>query len=59
MQDYAIERLRELAPDALLGVQHFFFAIGLHKPHMPWDFPEEFLQFYPEQVGNMLCCTLH
>ena len=46
--DHAINELQELAPDALLGVQPFFLAFGLHKPHMPWDFPEEFLDYYPE-----------
>lgn len=46
--DYAIEKLRELAPDAILGIQPFFLAFGVHKPHMPWDFPEEFLDLYPE-----------
>jgi arylsulfatase A-like enzyme len=25
----------------------FFLAIGLHKPHMAWRFPEEFLRYYP------------
>ena len=47
--DHAIEKLRELAPDALLGIQPFFLTLGLHKPHMPWDFPEEFLDLYPEE----------
>jgi len=46
--DHAISLLREFAPDALLGVQPFFLAFGVHKPHMPWDFPEEFLDLYPE-----------
>ena len=46
--DHAIDLMRELAPDALLGVKPFFLAFGVHKPHMPWDFPEEFLDLYPE-----------
>ena len=46
--DHAINTLQELAPDALLGVQPFFLAFGLHKPQMPWDFQEEFLDYYPE-----------
>ena len=29
--DYTIEKLRELAPAALLGEQNFFVAYGLHK----------------------------
>ena len=26
-----------------------FMAVGFHKPHTPLIFPEEFLQFYPEE----------
>ena len=29
--DYTLERLRELAPAALLGEENFFIAYGLHK----------------------------
>ena len=31
--DYTIEKLRELAPAALVGEQNFFVAYGLHKVH--------------------------
>ena len=51
--DHVIEKLQELAPDAILGIQPFFLSFGLHKPHMPWDFPEEFLDFYPEEDIQM------
>ena len=47
--DYTIQKLQELAPEALPGIQPFFLAFGLHKPHMPWDFPEKFLDYYPEE----------
>ena len=46
--DYAINKLQELAPNALLGIQPFFLGFGVHKPHLPWDFPEEFLDYYPK-----------
>ena len=46
--DYIIERMRELAPAALLGEENFFLAYGVHKPHMPWFSPDEFLEYYPE-----------
>ena len=36
--DYTIEKLHELAPEALPGIQPFFLALGLHKPHLPFDF---------------------
>ena len=46
--DYIIERMRELAPAAILGEENFFLAYGVHKPHMPWFFPDKFLDYYPE-----------
>ena len=51
--DYIIERMRELAPAALLGEENFFLAYGVHKPHMPWFFPERFLEIYPEDLINL------
>ena len=50
---YVVEKLQELAPDALLGIQPFFLAFGVHKPHLPWDFPKEFLDYYPEEQIQM------
>ncbi len=32
-----------------LGNKTFFIAVGFHKPHLPFVFPEEFLQFYPKE----------
>ena len=43
-----IQRLGELAPAALLGEEQFFLAWGLHKPHLPFVFPQRFLDYYPE-----------
>jgi len=51
--DYIIEKLREIAPAALLGDKNFFLAYGLRKPHMPWFFPETFLEYYPEESINL------
>jgi len=51
--DYIIERLREVAPTAKYNETPFFVAFGVHKPHMPWFFPEEYLQFYPEENVHM------
>lgn len=28
-------------------LQPFFLAVGFHKPHIPYKFPEEFLKLYP------------
>ena len=41
---HAINVLRELhqSPDT-----PFFLAVGFHKPHLPFVFPEEYLEYYP------------
>ena len=44
----SLQTLRELAPEALLGEQPFFLALGLRRPHLPFYFPEQFLELYPE-----------
>ena len=59
--DHVIKRLEELAPAALLGQQHFFMGWdgllppscrwGLHRPHLPFLFPERFAELYPERPG--------
>jgi len=41
--DYIIERLREVAPMANYNDTPFFVAFGTMKLHMPFNFPEEFL----------------
>lgn len=32
---------------------NFFIGAGFHKPHVPWIFPEEFLQFYPQDLADI------
>ena len=41
---HAVETLQKLAetPD-----EPFFMAVGFHKPHLPYTFPKEFLEYYP------------
>ena len=51
--DYMIEKLREVATKASSGEQQFFLALGLHKPHVPFNFPEEFLKYYPEEENDL------
>lgn len=46
--DHAIKTLRKAAAKAKSGKQKFFIAVGFHKPHLPFVFPEEFLSYYPE-----------
>jgi len=47
--DYVIERLAQLAPEALAGEKNFFLGWGLRRPHLPFLFPEQFAEFYPEE----------
>ena len=32
----------------------FLLAVGLHKPHIPHKFPEEFLRYHPYEVNKYL-----
>ena len=43
---HALTTLRKLAKSK--EQQPFFMAVGFHKPHLPFVFPEEFLDLYPE-----------
>lgn len=46
--DHAVETLRSVAPAAKTGQQPFFVAVGFHRPHLPFVFPESKIQYYPE-----------
>ena len=48
----AAERLAS-ADKAVEGVNGFFIGCGFHKPHVPWIFPSEFLQFYPPNLADI------
>ena len=41
-----IDKLREIAPEAIIGVQPFFLGWGLHRPHLPFIYPERFGLLY-------------
>ncbi|XP_071095566.1 iduronate 2-sulfatase-like [Haliotis cracherodii] len=45
--DNAIKTLQEVAPRAKSGEQPFFVAVGFHKPHISWNYPARFNEFYP------------
>ena len=47
--DYTVDMLRKLAPGARSGGKPFFVAAGFHRPHLPFDFPESILKYYPEE----------
>ena len=40
--------MKSLAPGGKSGAAPFFLAWGIHKPHLPFLFPEEYLDLYPE-----------
>ena len=46
--EHAVQTLRRVGPAARSGEKPFFVAVGFHRPHLPFDFPESFLQHYPE-----------
>nr|XP_039260210.1 iduronate 2-sulfatase-like isoform X2 [Styela clava]XP_039260211.1 iduronate 2-sulfatase-like isoform X3 [Styela clava] len=43
--DHAVEILKQLEKDQ--QKEPFFLAVGFHKPHVPFKFPEEYLELYP------------
>ncbi|KAK3099006.1 hypothetical protein FSP39_025192 [Pinctada imbricata] len=45
--DHAIKVLQNVASDAKSGKKPFFVAVGFHKPHLPFVFPDTMLQYYP------------
>lgn len=46
--EHALEILRQVAPAAKSGEKPFFVAVGFHRPHLPFVFPESLLKWYPE-----------
>jgi len=44
--DYAVETLKTM-PQVLGEGKNFFMAVGFHKPHLPFVFPERYLDLYP------------
>eukprot|EP01062_Namystynia_karyoxenos_P026723 TRINITY_DN2067_c0_g3_i1.p1 TRINITY_DN2067_c0_g3~~TRINITY_DN2067_c0_g3_i1.p1 ORF type:complete len:538 (+),score=192.86 TRINITY_DN2067_c0_g3_i1:96-1709(+) len=45
--DHAVEVIQKL-PTTLKSGQPFLVAVGFHKPHLPFTFPEAMLGYYPE-----------
>ncbi|KAL4229854.1 hypothetical protein ACF0H5_010246 [Mactra antiquata] len=46
--DHAIQKLKQVAPDAKSGRKNFFMAVGFHKPHLPFVFPKSIMdKYYP------------
>lgn len=48
LADHAVDVLKQVAADAVSGKRPFFVGVGFHKPHLPFVFPDEYLQLYPE-----------
>ena len=47
--EHALLTLRQVAPAAKAGKTPFFVAVGFHRPHLPFVFPESKMQDYPEK----------
>lgn len=45
--DQAVSTLQHLATRAKSDEKPFFLAVGFHKPHLPFIFPQSFLDHYP------------
>jgi len=43
--EHAVETIKSMASSK--SEKPFFLAVGFHKPHIPYKFPEEYLKFYP------------
>ena len=59
--DWILPRLEEASNEYKTNGNPFFIAFGAHIPHHPWVFPEEFLDFYPEdsiQVPDNPYCPI-
>ena len=54
VRDHAIEMLSNISSRRAAGEDRpFFVAVGFHKPHLPWVFPERFLSYYPMDEINL------
>jgi len=49
---YALDKLQELATKNKEDQTPFFLALGIHRPHLPFLFPDDFLSLYPEDDIN-------
>ena len=49
LAEHALDSLDSFSRDFKQNAKPFFLAVGFHKPHLPFVFPEEFLQYYPEK----------
>ena len=50
--ELAAERLASADKD-VEGSKGFFIGAGFHKPHVPFVFPAEFLQYFPEDLADI------
>ena len=52
--EQAVRFLKQHSSNNNINNQPFLLAVGLHKPHIPHKFPEEFLRFHPYEVNKYL-----
>ena len=44
---YIVKKLKKLSSRASRGEKPFFLALGLHKPHLPYVVPSQYMDLYP------------
>ena len=49
IRDSCVDQLESLAEQE----KPFFLGCGFHKPHVPWEYPQEFLQHYPSDLNDI------
>ncbi|XP_052771255.1 iduronate 2-sulfatase-like [Mya arenaria] len=49
IKEQALKTLNEFTSGGQYEGKPFFIAVGFHRPHLPFVFPESYLQYYPEE----------
>ncbi|KAH3705274.1 iduronate 2-sulfatase-like [Dreissena polymorpha] len=47
IKEQALKTLRSFSKGGAYEGSPFFVAVGFHRPHLPFVFPESFMQYYP------------
>ena len=53
IRDSCIAQLDAAASSSVATKAGFFIGCGFHKPHVPWEFPAEFLDHFPQDLEDI------